>query len=107
MSRPVIAVFGATGAQGGGVARAVLNDPSRRYALRAVTRKPGAAAAMELASRGADIVTADLDDARSVERALEGAYGAYFVTNFWEHYSADKELAQAKTLAAAAAQTGI
>jgi uncharacterized protein YbjT (DUF2867 family) len=107
MSRPIITVFGATGAQGGGLARAILNDPSRRYALRAVTRKPEAAAAMELASRGADIVTADLDDARSVERALEGSQGAYFVTNFWEHFSADKELAQAKTLAAAAAQTGI
>jgi uncharacterized protein YbjT (DUF2867 family) len=107
MSRPVIAVFGATGAQGGGLARAILNDPSRRYALRAITRKPTAPAALELASRGADIVTADLDDARSVESALEGAHGAYFVTNFWEHFSADRELAQAGTLAAAAARTGI
>jgi uncharacterized protein YbjT (DUF2867 family) len=107
MSRPIIAVFGATGAQGGSLARAILNDTSRRFALRAITRKPGGAAALELASRGADIVTADLDDAPSVERALEGAHGAYFVTNFWEHFSADKELAQARTLAAGAAHTGI
>jgi uncharacterized protein YbjT (DUF2867 family) len=107
MSKPVIAVFGATGAQGGGLARALLTDRDRHFAVRAVTRRPDGPAARELARAGADIVLADLDDGASVLRALEGAYGAFFVTNFWEHLSGEKELAQAHTLAAAAAQAGI
>ena len=107
MPKPVIAVFGATGAQGGGLARALLTDRDRHFAVRAVTRRPDGPAARELARAGADIVLADLDDGASVLRALEGAYGAFFVTNFWEHLSAEKELAQAHTLAAAAAQAGI
>jgi uncharacterized protein YbjT (DUF2867 family) len=107
MSKPVITVFGATGAQGGGLARALLADSDRHFAVRAVTRKPDGAAARQLAQAGAQVVLADLDDAASVQRALEGAYGAFFVTNFWEHLSGEKELAQAHTLAAAAAQAGI
>ena len=107
MSKPVITVFGATGAQGGGLVRALLGDKDRHFAVRAVTRKPDSAAARALAHAGAQVVLADIDDAASVQRALEGAYGAFFVTNFWEHMSAEKELAQAHTLAAAAAQAGI
>ena len=107
MPKPIITVFGATGAQGGGLARALLTDRDRHFAVRAVTRRPDGAAARELARAGAEIVLADLDDGASVLRALEGAYGAFFVTNFWEHLSAEKELAQAHTLAAAAAQAGI
>ncbi|HEY1130232.1 MAG TPA: NmrA family NAD(P)-binding protein, partial [Roseateles sp.] len=42
--RPVIAVFGATGAQGGGLVRALLRDPWRRFAVRALTRQPAARA---------------------------------------------------------------
>ena len=107
MTRPIIAVFGATGAQGGAVARAILRDPQRRFAVRAITRKPGSERAIALARLGAEVVAADLDDARSVMRALEGAHGAYLVTNFWEHCSAERELAQAYTAAAAAAQAGV
>jgi len=107
MSKPVITVFGATGAQGGGLARALLADSDRHFAVRAVTRKPDGAAARQIAQAGAQVILADLDDAASVQRALEGAYGAFFVTNFWEHLSGEKELAQAHTLAAAAAQAGI
>ena len=107
MSDAVITVFGATGAQGGGLARAILADPERRFALRAVTRKPDSAAARALADAGGEIAVADLDDAYSVQRALEGAYGAFFITNFWEHFSPEKELAQAHIMATAAAQTGI
>ena len=84
MSKPIITVFGATGAQGGGLARALLADPRRHFAVRAVTRKPDSAAATALRFVGAEIVLADLDDGCSVQRALEGAYGAFFVTNFWE-----------------------
>ncbi|HYJ42517.1 MAG TPA: NmrA/HSCARG family protein [Steroidobacteraceae bacterium] len=107
MSKPVITVFGATGAQGGGLARALLADPGRHFAVRAVTRKPDSAAALELERAGAEVALADLDDSCSVLRAMEGAYGAFLVTNFWEHQSAQKELIQAHNLAAAAAQAGV
>src|SRR5262249_42244993 len=107
MPKPIITVFGATGAQGGGLARALLADPDRNFAVRAVTRKPDSASARELAHAGAQVVLADMDDAGSVQRALEGAYGAFFVTNFWEHLSADRELVQAHTFAMAAAQAGL
>ena len=101
MSR-IITVFGATGAQGGGLARAILADPQQRFRVRAVTRKPDSPAARALAEIGADIVVADLDDAASVKRAMDGAHGAFCVTNFWEHFSPEKELAQADTMAQAA-----
>ncbi len=107
MAKPIITVFGATGAQGGGLARAILGDPDRHFGVRAVTRKPDGAAAQALARAGAEIVVADLDDVVSIQRSLEGAYGAFLVTNFWEHLSAEKEVAQAFNLAAAAAQTDI
>jgi len=108
MSRqPLITVFGATGAQGGGLARAILGDPQRRFRLRAVTRKPESAAARQLAAAGAQIAVADLDDAPGVKAALRGAHGAFCVTDFWEHMSPERELAQADTLAEACAETGV
>jgi uncharacterized protein YbjT (DUF2867 family) len=107
MAAKLITVFGATGAQGGGLARAILADPQAGFALRAVTRKPDSAAARALADAGAQIAVGDLDDAASVRRAMDGAYGAYCVTNFWEHFSPEKELAQAATLANAAAQANL
>jgi uncharacterized protein YbjT (DUF2867 family) len=103
----MITVFGATGAQGGFLARALLADPGRHFVVRAVTRKPDCQAARALAAAGADVVLADIDDACSVRRALEGAYGAFFVTNFWEYLSGEKEEAQAQILAGAAAQAGL
>jgi uncharacterized protein YbjT (DUF2867 family) len=107
MSKPVITVFGATGAQGGGLARALLADPDRHFAVRAVTRKPDSPAAQGLRRAGAEVVLADIDDGSSTSRAMEGAYGAFLVTNFWEHLSAERELVQAHNLAAAAAQAGV
>src|SRR5262245_5780494 len=101
MSR-VITVFGATGAQGGSLARAALNDPRHGFRVRAVTRRPDAEAALALAHAGAEIVYADLDNPDSLRRAMRGADGAYCVTNFWEHCSADRELQQARNLAVAA-----
>lgn len=102
MSKKLITVFGATGAQGGGLARAILAEPDGGFAVRAVTRKPDSAAAKALSHAGAEIAVADLDDAASVVRAMHGAYGAFCITNFWEHFSPGKELAQAETLATAA-----
>lgn len=103
----IVTVFGATGAQGGGLARAMLADPQRTFRVRAVTRKPDSPAARALAEAGAEVVAADLDDAASVRRAMQGAHGAYCVTNYWEHFSPEKELVQASTMAQAAKDAGV
>jgi uncharacterized protein YbjT (DUF2867 family) len=105
--RKVIAVVGATGAQGGGLARAILADAGGGFAVRALTRKPDSDAARELAARGAEVVQADISDAASVTKAFEGAYGAYLVTDFWEHMSPEQEKQDAATMAAAARTTGL
>jgi uncharacterized protein YbjT (DUF2867 family) len=107
VDKKVIAVVGATGAQGGGLARAILADPSGGFSARALTRKPDSDKAKELARRGAEVVACDTDDVKSVERAFDGAYGAYCMTNYWEHFSADRELAQASAMAAAAKTAGV
>jgi uncharacterized protein YbjT (DUF2867 family) len=107
MTKKFITVFGATGAQGGGLARAILADKAGEFAVRAVTRKPDSDAAKALAAAGAEVVVADLDEAASVQRAMNGAFGAFCVTNFWEHFSPEKELAQAATLADGAAKAGV
>ena len=107
MSKKIIVVFGATGAQGGGLARAILNDPNTEFAVRAVTRDSNSDKAKELAKMGAEVVTADVDDPASVRRALDGAYGAYFVTFYWAHFSPEKETAEASTYAQAAKGAGL
>lgn len=101
----LITVVGATGAQGGATARALLRDPS--FAVRAVTRDPDSDAARALAEAGADVVRADIDDEASLVAALEGAYGAFFVTFFWAHFSPEVEQAQAQRMAQAAKTAGI
>jgi uncharacterized protein YbjT (DUF2867 family) len=106
MSSRIIAVVGATGAQGGGLCDAILNDPKGGFACRAITRDPAKDRARALAQRGAEVVRADIDDVDSLRAAFEGAYGIYCVTNFWEHFSAEKEKQQAKNLADAARASG-
>jgi uncharacterized protein YbjT (DUF2867 family) len=105
--KKIIAVTGATGAQGGGLARAILNDPRGGFGVRALTRDPGSDKARELASAGAEVVAADVDDPASLERAFQGAYGAFCVTFFWNHFSAEKEVAEARNMAAAAKKTAL
>jgi uncharacterized protein YbjT (DUF2867 family) len=100
-----IAVLGATGAQGGGLARAILDDPAGGFALRAVTRRPEKAA--DLAARGAEVVAADLDDVESLKRAFQGAHGVFALTNFWEHFSVEREQRQARNIAEAAKAAGV
>jgi len=107
MARKIIAIVGATGAQGGGLARTVIAQAEGPFAARVLTRNPGSDRAKELAALGAEVVEADLDDAESVKRAFDGAYGAFCVTNFWEHFSPEKELAQAAHMAEAAKATGL
>jgi uncharacterized protein YbjT (DUF2867 family) len=103
----IIAVVGATGAQGGGLVRAILADPAGGFAVRALTRKVHSDQARALAKLGAEVVTADLDDPASLERAFNGAYGAFCLTNFWEHFSPEKEKAQARAMARAAKHAGL
>lgn len=103
----IIAIVGATGAQGGGLARAIFNDPESPFRARAITRNAGSDKARELTRFGAEVVEADLDDAESLKRAFQGAHGAYCVTNFWEHFSPEKEVAQAANMAEAARAAGL
>lgn len=100
--RKIIAVVGATGTQGGGLARAVLADEESGFAVRALTRNPDSDAARSLADQGADVVRADLDEPATVEKAFQGAWGAFCVTNFWESFSPEREQRQARAMAAAA-----
>ena len=105
--KKIIAVVGATGAQGGGLVRAILADKSGEFAARALTRNPDNDKGKALAAAGAEVVATDLDDQKSVERAFAGAYGALCLTNFWEHFSAEKEVAQAGNMARAAKAAGL
>jgi uncharacterized protein YbjT (DUF2867 family) len=105
--KKTIAVLGATGAQGGGLVRAILNDPSGGFAARAVTRDVNSDKAKALAQQGVEVVAADVDDAQSLARAFAGAHGAYCVTFYWAHFSPEKELAQAGAMARAAKQAGV
>src|SRR5436190_4300726 len=98
----VIAVMGATGAQGGGLVSAILADSAGGFRARAITRNADSDAAKDLAAAGAEVVEANLDDPASVEKAFDGAYGAYCVTFFWEHMDPEKEVAHAQTMAQAA-----
>ena len=105
--RKIIAIAGATGAQGGGLARAILDDAQGPFSVRALTRNPESEKARQLAARGAEVVAADVDDVESLKKAFAGAYGAYCVTFFWEHFSPERERAQAKNMATAARHAGV
>jgi uncharacterized protein YbjT (DUF2867 family) len=105
--KKIIAVVGATGAQGGGLARAILHDKSGGFAVRALTRKVDSDNAKTLKSQGAEVVRADLDDLESLKKAFAGCYGAFCLTNFWEHFSPEKEITQGNHMARAAKDAGI
>jgi uncharacterized protein YbjT (DUF2867 family) len=106
-NKKIIAVVGATGAQGGGLIRAILSDPDSEFCVRALTRNVHSEKAEQLKKMGAEVVEADADDADSLKRAFEGAYGVYCVTFFWEHFSPEKEKAHARTMAEAAKAAGV
>jgi len=114
--KKIIAVLGATGSQGGGVARAILADPDGPFAVRALTRNAQSGSARALAAAGAEVVEADLFDESSLRRAFDGAYGAFVVTNYWAERTpeeeaaqsrAEMELAQAQAAAKAAKDAGL
>lgn len=105
--KKIITVLGATGAQGGGLVRAIHADPASPYRARVVTRNPASDAAKALAALGAEVVAGDVDDAASLDRAFAGAYGAFCITFFWAHFSPEKELAEAALMAQAAKRAGV
>jgi uncharacterized protein YbjT (DUF2867 family) len=107
IAKKTIAVVGATGSQGGGLVRAILDDTGGGFAARALTRNTESEAARHLAAQGAEVVAADVDDVESLKQAFEGAYGAFCVTFFWEHFLPEKEKAQARALAEAAKAVGV
>ena len=75
--KKIIAVMGATGAQGGGLVRAILSDVSGGFKARAITRNVSSEKARELAKLGAEVVAADVDDVESLRKAFNGAYVAH------------------------------
>ncbi len=101
--KDLILVTGATGKQGGSVARELL---ANGHKVRAMTRKPDGEAARELARLGAEIVPGDLDDAVSLERAVLGAWGVFAVQNTWEA-GVEREEEQGKRLAEVARRRGV
>ena len=105
--KKIIAVVGATGAQGGGLVRAILADKSGPFTARAITRNVNSDKAKALAALGVEVVAGDADDEKSMVKAFSGAYGAFCVTNFWEHFSPEREIAQATAMANAAKAAGV
>lgn len=105
--KKIIAIVGATGAQGGGLARAILADQGSEFAVRAITRKVNSDKAKALAELGAEVVEADLDNEDSITMAFQGAYGAFCVTNYWEYFSPEKEIEHARNMAQAARNAGL
>jgi uncharacterized protein YbjT (DUF2867 family) len=105
--KKTIAVVGATGAQGGGLVRAILSDPDQEFSVRALTRDVNSDKANALAELGAEVVAADLNDIDSIKKAFNGAYGAFCVTFFWDHFSPEKENEQARIMAEASDSAGL
>ena len=102
-AKDVILVTGATGQQGGAVARELL---AKRRKVRALTRKPDGDAAKALATLGAEVVQGDLNDPDSLRRTLQGAWGVFAVQNTWEA-GVEVEEAQGKRIAELAKQAGV
>ncbi|HEX7829385.1 MAG TPA: NmrA/HSCARG family protein [Thermoanaerobaculia bacterium] len=98
-----ILVFGATGAQGGSVARNLISRG--KFNVRVITRKPDSDSANALRALGAEVVQGDLDDPASLTAALEGVYGVFGVTNFWEHF--DREEIHGRNLVNAVAASNV
>jgi len=97
MNEKIIAVTGATGQQGGAVARKLLADG---WKVRALTRDVNKPAAQELASLGAEVVAGDMEDRAQLDNAFNGVYGVFSVQNFWlPNVGFEGEITQGKNVA--------
>ena len=106
----LLVIFGATGQQGGSVITSVLNDSelSKTYKLRAITRDPSAASAQALATKGVEVVKADVDDIKSLKAAMKDANTAFGVTvTVYDQHLKEREVRQGKALADAAVAAGV
>jgi uncharacterized protein YbjT (DUF2867 family) len=99
----IILVTGATGKQGGAVARHLLGDG---WSVRALTRSPDKPEAENLRNLGAEIVQGDLDDPASISSAVAGVYGVFSVQQYWGK-GVDVEVVEGKALADAAKKAGV
>jgi len=108
-AKKVLVVFGATGVQGGSVAKAFLGDAKLKdsWKIRGITRDVTKASAKALESLGAETVAADLNDASTLKNAMKDAYAVFAVTNYWESHSAEVEIKQGKAMADAAKKAGV
>jgi uncharacterized protein YbjT (DUF2867 family) len=105
MNNKIIAVTGATGQQGGAVARKLLEEG---WKVRALTRDLDKPAAEELKTLGAEIVPGDMDDRAQLDAAFQGAYGVFSVQNFWlPGVGFEGEVRQGKNVAEAAKAAGV
>lgn len=102
-SKKLILITGATGKQGGAVARELL---AKGHKVRAMTRRPDGAEAKVLAALGAEVVSGDFDDAASLERSLAGVWGAFSVQNSWET-GVEREVVQGERFAKLAREKGV
>lgn len=107
MSKKIIAIMGATGAQGGGLAHAIAADPHGPFSARAITRHVDSDKAKALKALGVDVVAADADKPETLDAAFAGAHGVFCVTNYWEHLDVDREGAQASAMARAAGKASV
>jgi uncharacterized protein YbjT (DUF2867 family) len=105
--KKIIAVIGATGAQGGGLVRAIHANADGGFRARAITRDASSEKAQALAALGAEVVSADVDDEESLKRAFDGAAAAFCVTFYWAHFKPEQELAEAQNMARAAKAAGV
>lgn len=101
--RKIILVTGATGAQGGSVAKELLKEGN--FAVRVLTRDSRSPKAIALAEAGAEIVEGNFDEIESLKAAMKDCYGVFGVTNFWEHFH--DEYQQGKNLIDAVHQSQI
>ncbi|KAJ7893733.1 NAD(P)-binding protein [Mycena olivaceomarginata] len=107
-SAPLVAVVGATGAQGGSVIKA-LSESDKPYRIRGFTRDATKAAAEALKKQGVEMVTVNLvvENKEEVYKAFTGADYAFLVTNFWEHFSQEREISEGKMLIDASKAAGV
>ncbi|VUC35233.1 unnamed protein product [Clonostachys rosea] len=105
----ILAVFGATGIQGGSVIKAVLADPvlSKEYTIRGITRDVTKPSAKVLADQGVEMVAADMNSIETARPAVEGAHSVFLVTDYWEKCDHELELSQGKAVADACKAAGV
>ncbi|KAI0448912.1 NMRAL1 protein [Xylaria acuta] len=108
-AKKIITVFGATGNQGGAIVKQFLNDSqlNKIWAVRGVTRDVSKDSAKKLASEGAEVVAADLNDKESLLKAVAGSDTVFAVTNYWEKLDMALEEQQGRNIADASKEAGV